>query len=249
MNLGNYKIKVTTEAESKEAQELFEQFGLIKDDFDDCGFPYYVASDDDGTFNNYILGSDTSGWKELTIPQLRDLVVLHRNDVSDATHTGGERKGFLSSDGIEYFWNAHNLMWFKAKQMTFAYEKFKHIQEQNLISGSDALRALADGKDVEYLYGNKWLSVIGEQVLITAITDDKFKFRLKPRTITLNIEIPACETNYKHGQLIWILSSLEPNEYCSVVVDESDELPAYWWSSENDIKQVVAALRGALKNG
>lgn len=120
--------------------------------------------------------------------------------------------------------------------------------EQDLISGADALRALADGKEVEYLYGeNNWLSVIEMQVMITAFTGSKFKFRLKPRTIKLEIEIPACGTNYKHGQLIWVLNSLEPKEYCSVILDESDELPAYWWSTEEQVKQVVAALRGGIK--
>lgn len=75
-------------------------------------------------------------------------------------------------------------------------------------------------------------------------TDGGYSFRLKPRTIKLEIEIPACGTNYKHGQLIWILNSLEPNEYCSVILNESDELPAYWWATEEEIKQVVAVLRG-----
>ena len=55
-----------------------------------------------------------------------------------------------------------------------------------LISGKEALIALANGEDVEYLYGTKWESVTDNQILITAITGDKFKFRLKPRTITIN---------------------------------------------------------------
>ena len=121
-------------------------------------------------------------------------------------------------------------------------------QKQGLISGADALRALADGKEVEFFYRDVWDS-IGEMIVIDHFMSDKFKFRLKPRTIKLKIEIPSPGTNYKHGQLIWILNSLEPHEYCAVTLDESDELPTYWWETEEEIKQVVSALRGALKNG
>ena len=119
------------------------------------------------------------------------------------------------------------------------------IDECKLISGKEALIALANGEDVEYSYGTEWESVTGNQILITAITGDKFKFRLKPRTILINgIEVPApAEDKHYHHQGIWILNSLEPKEYGYVVLDITDELPRYWWESEEEIKQVVAALR------
>lgn len=115
----------------------------------------------------------------------------------------------------------------------------------NLISGKEALIALANGEEVEYLYGeNNWLSVIEMQVLITAFTGSKFKFRLKPRTITLNgIEVPCCGKDYQYGDAMYILNSLEPEEYSLVVLDKVDEVPLYWWRTEEEIKQVVEALR------
>ncbi|HGW4126568.1 TPA: hypothetical protein ACNH0Y_002456 [Acinetobacter baumannii] len=119
------------------------------------------------------------------------------------------------------------------------------LNEQGLISGADALRALADGKDVENWNGSVWWDV-DKTWQVGAFMADR-KFRLKPRSIKLELEIPACGTYHKHGQLIWILNSLEPKEYCSVILDESDELPAYWWKSEEQVKQVVAALRGGIK--
>lgn len=126
------------------------------------------------------------------------------------------------------------------------------LNEQGLISGADALRALADGKEVEYLYGeNNWLSVIEMQVLITAFTGSKFKFRLKPRTITLNVEIPA-PFEPKEGEEFFILAPLSVTGYTKVqgittqvLLDEYVKLGA--WRTEEEIKQVVAALRGGIK--
>lgn len=122
--------------------------------------------------------------------------------------------------------------------------------EQGLISGADAKMAWAKGEDVQArpkTPSETWEDLSGKHSLDIFEQVISYEFRLKPRTIKLELEIPACGTNYKHGQLIWILNSLEPKEYCSVILDESDELPAYWWSTEEEIKQVVAALRGVFK--
>lgn len=120
--------------------------------------------------------------------------------------------------------------------------------KQCLISGADALRALADGElvEVKRIHDSEWqpAQIFGVSVFTDSETTS---FRIKPRTMKIELEIPACGKNYKRGQLIWILNSLEPNEYCSVILDESDELPAYWWETEEEIKQVVAALRGGIK--
>ena len=128
----------------------------------------------------------------------------------------------------------------------------ENFNEQGLISGADALRALADGKDVEYLYGEKfkrkWLSVTDEQILITAITEDKFKFRLKPRTITLNAEIPA-PFEPKDGEIFWFVSPYTYKGYDSkyFVDDCTGFLLNGVWRTEEQVKQVVAALRGGIK--
>ena len=52
---------------------------------------------------------------------------------------------------------------------------------------------------------------------------------------------PAEDRDYHH-QGIWILNSFDLKEYGYVVLDIDDELPRYWWKSEEEIKQVVAAL-------
>ena len=114
----------------------------------------------------------------------------------------------------------------------------------NLISGKEALIALANGEEVQIkcVKDDEWydstLWTVGE--LLRWQGD----FRLKPRTISINgIEVPACGVDYKPHTFMFVLNSLEPCEYSKIILDESDEIPPYWWSTEEEIKQVVAALR------
>ena len=92
----NLKIRVNSKAESKEVQELFFELGykknakFTKEDF--IGFDGWICALDDGSCD-YCPTSHTD--KEITLPELRDMVVLRRNDPKDATH--------YRSDGKEYF--------------------------------------------------------------------------------------------------------------------------------------------------
>ena len=110
-----------------------------------------------------------------------------------------------------------------------------------LISGKEALIALANGEEVEYKTKDGEWNPIPELL-------GSMKMRLKPRTITINgIEVPECGKDYKYGNAMYILNSLEIGEYCMVVLDKADEVPAYWWRTEEEIKQVVSALRSVFK--
>lgn len=123
------------------------------------------------------------------------------------------------------------------------------VNEGKLISGKDALIALANGEEVEYSitgsneWHNKTVNITPYYFIGNGV--GQFEFRLKPKKIKLNgIEVPApADDKDYHHQGIWILNSLEIKEYGYVVLDITDELPRYWWKSEDEIKQVVAALR------
>lgn len=122
-----------------------------------------------------------------------------------------------------------------------------------LISGKEALISLANGEDVEVRFKSMpdigWCSVGTTKIQsIQKILEGGDEFRIKPRTITINgIEVPACGTDYKPHTFMFVLNSLEPCGYSKIILDESDEIPAYWWQTEDEIKQVVAALRGVFK--
>lgn len=79
----NLKICVNSKAESKEAQELFVKYGATGNMCLDQSIRYVC------TFNGALTQYDflpSIEFKRITLPELRDLVVLKRNDVGDATH-------------------------------------------------------------------------------------------------------------------------------------------------------------------
>ena len=119
-----------------------------------------------------------------------------------------------------------------------------------LISGKEAKLAWAEGVAVQVAIGpDRFRTLVSSDDL--GIFDRGNYFRLKPRTISINgIDVPApAEDEDYHHQAIWILNSLEPKEYSYVVLDITDELPRYWWRTEEEIKQVISALRSVFKGG
>jgi len=107
----NYKIRVNSKAESKEAQELFFELGYEKGACSTGGYPALIIATPESRFQKTPFSSRAtslnheahSQYKEITLPELRDLVVLKRNDVGDATHESpcGELKFILLGD----WWN------------------------------------------------------------------------------------------------------------------------------------------------
>ncbi|MFW6517188.1 hypothetical protein [Acinetobacter baumannii] len=193
--MDNYKIKVKDEAESKEAQELFVQLGFEKTGFSCDEFPCYLATWGGG-FSDYVLDSlsISKERKELTLPQLRDLVVLKRNDVKDATHEDQYGDKWLYLDERHYVYL--NYQWSLPTGEFLERYELKPIeksqpQDPALISGADALRALADGKEVEGFSeeNEEWIPIV--YFSVQEVVNGLYKFRLKPQTIKLELEIPA----------------------------------------------------------
>lgn len=99
--LGNYKIRVNNEAESKEAQELFEQLGFEKTGFSCDEFPYYLATWEGG-FSDYPLDSlnVSRARKQITLTQLRDMVGLDSNGANKSTPAYKQVIKYQSEDGM-----------------------------------------------------------------------------------------------------------------------------------------------------
>lgn len=123
--------------------------------------------------------------------------------------------------------------------------------EQGLISGTDAKLAWAKGEDVEFHYADTIWAEIPSCAQLSIFDDEEIKFRLKPSTITLNVEIPA-PFEPKEGEEFFILAPLSVTGYTKVqgittqaLLDEYVKLGA--WRTEEQVKQVVAALRGGIK--
>jgi len=84
--------------------------------------------------------------KLITIEELRDLAVLHRNDVNDATHSiavASDRPNypvFKSSKNIFYTYSENNYKWVECKSINNKTTGLKLIQNKN--SGSDFMSYL-----------------------------------------------------------------------------------------------------------
>ena len=133
------------------------------------------------------------------------------------------------------------------------------VNEGKLISGKEALIALANGETVQKKtdswHSDCWLDISKKEpfnldCFLSGLNrhGDTIKFRLKPRTITINgIEVPA-PFEPKCGDMVWCLSELTQFGYEARTAYEPDDFFANiaYWRTEEEIKQVVAALRQAF---
>ncbi|UUG68534.1 hypothetical protein [Acinetobacter phage TCUAN1] len=252
--MDNYKIKVNDEAESKEAQELFVQLGFEKTGFSCDEFPCYLATWEGG-FSDYVLDSlnISRERKELTLPQLRDLVVLKRNDVKDKTHRDKRDESiYLTSDKVIYYWQGE---WCKsAINKSNDYENYiansltpiAKPQDPALISGADAelvaqakkfitsdhlnrfeaAEAHLEGHPVQFMLANgDFIDITSDTTLGIFEKDGGYSFRLKPQTIKVELELPM-PFEPKVGDIYWFLSPFYSTgyDYCTFTNDSSDKL-------------------------
>ena len=119
-----------------------------------------------------------------------------------------------------------------------------------LISREEAKLAWANNKEVEYMPLNKW-NLLGGSTPLSIFDRDDVKFRLKPRTISINgIEVPA-PFEPKNGEDFYYLDCTSDNyggwaktSWRNVESDSFKNNTVFGaWRTEEEIKQVVAALR------
>lgn len=263
--MDNYKIKVKDEAESKEAQELFFELGYVWADTK-CQTPMkfttsciYSGFEDGELCRDYY--DENPDHQELTIPQLRDLVVLKRNDVKDATHRDKRDESiYLTSDKVIYYWQGE---WCKsAINKSNDYENYiansltpiTQPQDPALISGDVAL-ANVHKCIVQYLHDDepygRWTTITDHfwsqyHLGMFLDPDTKFKFRFKPQTIKLELELPK-PFEPEEGEKYWWIN---PNAKLGYEWDTNDlertdfnRIAMSVWRTEEEIKQVVEQLR------
>lgn len=256
--MDNYKIKVNDEAESKEAQELFFELGYS---WLGCGKYYnrignytFITAYPDEMLLRMGWGGDTD--KELTLPQLRDLVVLKRNDVKDATHEDQYGDKWLYLDERHYVYL--NYQWSLPTGEFLERYELKPIEKSQpqdpALIGGDVALANVHKCIVQYLHDDepygRWTTITDHfwsqyHLGMFLDPDTKFKFRFKPQTIKLELELPK---------------PFEPEEDCHVYILDDGKTDGYRrysyevhgdkgntfigiWRTEEEIKQVVEQLR------
>ena len=116
-----------------------------------------------------------------------------------------------------------------------------------LISGKEALIALANGEEVEWRHPERdWFKAPQCNMRTQDFFSGVYQFRLKPRTITINgIEVPA-PFEPKDGDKFFYLNDGEEVGYIVCTHDwgfDPSELNFGAWRTEEEVQQVIAALR------
>jgi len=122
-----------------------------------------------------------------------------------------------------------------------------------LISKEEAKLAWANGKKLQIantIVGEDFYDMDDSNTTLNIFDLDFYKFRLKPRTITINgIEVPA-PFEPKHGDDIWFLNPDYGCGYADGDYDPAESVIQFGvWQTEDEIKQVVSALRSVFKGG
>ncbi|HAV5331766.1 TPA: hypothetical protein JI076_10470 [Acinetobacter baumannii] len=252
--MDNYKIKVKDEASADEARDLFKKIGYQPDNSSYEPYVGWVAVFEDGSGSFYRHNMNLDECVEITIAQLRDLVVLKRNDVKDATHRDKQQNSiYLTSDKVIYYWQGE---WCKsAINKSNDYENYiansltpiAQPQDPALISGAEAKLAWANGVDIQIKNVNcvNWYDLDESKYNLDIFDNVRVDFRLKPQTIKLELELPK---------------PFEPEEDCHVYILDDGKTDGYRrysyevhgdkgntfigiWRTEDEIKQVVEQLR------
>lgn len=119
-----------------------------------------------------------------------------------------------------------------------------------LISREEAKLAWANGKKLQIankIVGEDFYDMDDSNTTLNIFDLDFYQFRLKPRTITINgIEVPA-PFKPKEYEDCYMLTDLYEHGYTRTSWKYSKTVPA--WRTEDEVKQVVSALRSVFKGG
>ncbi len=210
----NYKVRVENEAESKEAQELFFELGATLGNGDHhavmvpgiCGIAN-IAGEINFIFNESVFIDIIA--KELTFPKLRDLVVLKRNNVNDATHEDNGHRYYTASNGNLYgFMNGKWLQFDGCKSPTFTQIKKSETMKEYLNEKYELITA--PESEAKELHAKGWLQVPEGAEILTVGIDQRVFWK---------------------GDLSWNLDGYETKEWRS-----TDSLPIYMKNYDKTVK-------------
>ena len=118
-----------------------------------------------------------------------------------------------------------------------------------LISGKEALNNWYDNiaTEIQFLGDMTWYDINSPEVTLEDFKGRSNKFRLKPRTITINgIEVPCNTIKHDKDNVVWVISTASENWYDWISGSDCDSNTLYW-ETEEEVKQVVAALRSVFE--
>ena len=210
----NLKIPNNSKTE-EQVLNLLEQLGYFRL-LGGYGSEYLFAKGEDKTIYSDVQAPHI--YQLLTLDQLQDRVVLHRNDVSDANwETEGEDQIYIDSSGKSFIfreqgWDKlqrHEMrqaMWEKAKQ-TPKSENPTIDTTYILLDGESAKKAWVNGSKIQIspIQAIPEWEDLNEKIATLDCFQKKWLFRCKPLTIMINgTELKpwnSIQVNYENFQI------------------------------------------------
>ena len=246
-----YKIRVSNVSEAIQASHLFLKLGYKPDNSRNGNYVHWVVVFKDGTRTYLSTDENLAEFDEITLPHLEELVVLHRNDVNDATHEMPNGEKFLKlSDGWRY-WTDDGLD--KNGEYSFAWqlngnsddylekhlkpikqckavdaelvERSKKFITSDHLNRFQAAQAHLEGRAVQFMTANgDFIDITDNSTVGIFAADGGYSFRIKPRTIVINgIEVPA-PFKPKNDDQYWFIDANDKEGYNTSIYRDDDEL-------------------------
>ncbi|MEW5969010.1 MAG: hypothetical protein AB1706_03925 [Pseudomonadota bacterium] len=264
--MDNYKIKVKGELDISKATLALNSLGYVLGNLPkDSIHVIYAMADKTVQYVTYDDGYDYHGIeaKDLTVDQLKDKAVLHRNNPNDGNYSlfisepQGHLNLYKTSEDIFYVFCSRLNIWDKSRAVNINTEglvKKGGEKDPALISGDVAL-ANVHKCIVQYLHDDepygRWTTITDHlwsqyHLGMFLDPDTKFKFRFKPQTIKLELELPK-PFEPKEGDEYFYISTLQHCLYShDVWSDEPADITQAAFGAyrtEDDVKKAVEQLR------
>lgn len=234
--MDNYKIKVKDEAESKSKVREY----LVEDV--ETG-KYFLTENNSNFVGAIEVPEGAEFYMEMRVGLKVGCKFFFKFDDEDLRVLSGSGWQHASYDSIqEYVDEGDQLLWSR--------ETVK--KDPALISGADALRALACGRLVQWTSKDfpNWTDLDITNINAKNFIDEErikssgFKYRLKPQTIKVELELPK-PFEPKDGETYWHIYPSAEKGYHFVRSFEDDDVWCQFgaWRTEAEVKQVVEQLR------
>ena len=114
--------------------------------------------------------------QEITLPELRDLVVLKRNDVGDATHTDGHCSFYVGKDK-NYFFSSCDKAWRGTWKNVDILKPIKKPMKEYLRKNNDGeyILEVTNEREAQEPHAKHWIEVpVGVNFYYSFASGDKF---------------------------------------------------------------------------
>lgn len=222
--MDNYKINIKNGLDISKATLALNSLGYVLGNLPkDSIHVIYAMADKTVQYVTYDDGYDYHGIeaKDLTVDQLKDKAVLHRNNPNDGNYSlfisepQGHLNLYKTSEDVFYVFCNRLKIWDKSRAVNINTEGLVKKGEEKypaLISGAEAelvaqakkfitsdhlnrfeaAEAHLEGHPVQFMLANgDFIDITSDTTLGIFEKDGGYSFRLKPQTIKLELEIPA----------------------------------------------------------